>query len=134
MKRLIALLAISLLAYPKLQAAPLTLDAPINSVGTPTAVAISSTSWTKVPTSQTTGRVGVYVTSSSTNSANPIVGHIGNCTSTSVDTNVRPIQLTASSTTVTTAYFEIRDDVCLWLLSTYTPFATQVIFVQEVKK
>lgn len=115
-------------------AAPPVMEAPINGYGTPTTIAISSTTMTKVPSSQTSGRVGIFISNPSTSGPNPITGFFGNCTSNSVANTVRPIEIAASSTTTTNRYFSMREDVCLWLLSQDSSAATQNVHYQEVKQ
>ena len=109
-----------------------TVEQPINGYGTPTTVAVSTTSFTKVPTSQTSGRFSVYVSMPVTNTAS-IVGHFGNCSSTSIANSVAgPIQIT--TTTFKSERFDIREDVCLWLLSLSTSASSENIHYQETKK
>lgn len=113
--------------------APPVMETPINGFGTPVTVAISSTNMTMVPTSQTSGRVGIFLSNPFSNPL-PIVGFYGNCTSTSLANTIRPIEIAASTTTTTNRYFSMREDVCLWLLSTNTGIASQNISYQEVKQ
>lgn len=108
-------------------------EAPINGYGTPANVSISTdtgitSAWTMVPPSQTSGRMGVFLSVPSANTGD-IVGHVGNCTSTSIATSVRPVKLLKGATT---ALYPLREDVCLWLVTTHT--AAETISYQEVKQ
>lgn len=119
----------------RMYAAPLVTEAPVNGYGTPVTIAISTVTLTKVPTNQTSGRVGIYINNPSTTA---VAGFLGDCTSTSIATTVRPIQL--SLTTVGTGpsdlfYISMREDVCLWLISLLTSgAASQNVHVQELKQ
>ena len=130
MKKALLSLVILLCWYGKAQAAPPVVEAPIRDVGTPVTVAISSTTLTKVPTSQTSGRMGIFIDNPSTNTEN-IVGFLGDCSSTALASTIRPIELPPS---VNTAYIPIREDICLWLLSLDTASATKNIHYQEIKQ
>lgn len=115
-------------------AAPLVTIAPINGFGTPVAIQISSTTYTCVPSSsavQLSGRLGVFV---SNPGSNQIEGIYGNCTSNSVSTTIRPIHIQSSTTTTSGAYFSMREDVCLWLISLNPTNQWQQIFYQEIKQ
>lgn len=107
-------------------------ESPILGYGTPTTVSISSSTLTKVPTSQTAGRNGVYVTNPSTNS---VAGFLGDCTSTALASTIRPIQFSIATVGISENifYFPIREDVCLWLISLNSGAATSIHY-QEVKK
>ncbi len=116
-------------------AAPLVMEAPISGFGTPASIAISSTTMTMVPSSQTVGRVGVYISlPSNTPTGLPVAGFFGNCTSNSVANTVLPIEIASSSSTTTNRYFQMREDVCLWLRSLDTTSASRTIHYQEIKK
>lgn len=109
-------------------------EAPIKDVGTPVTIAVSSTTLTKVPSSQTSGRVGLYVHNPSTTA---VVGFMGNCTSTALASTIRPIQFaltTAGTGPSGIQYFPLREDVCLWLLTLLTSSPSQNIHYQEVVK
>jgi len=133
--RVILSLVLYLSAVSCYSAAPLVNIAPINGVGTPVTVAISSTTLTKVPTSQTSGRMGIYINVPSTWS---VVGFMGDCTSTSLASTIRPLEW--SKTTINVgpsidpSFMPIREDVCLWLISLNTTASSQNIHYQEVKK
>lgn len=114
------------------QAASLTAQAPIKGYGTPVTVSISSVTATKVPTSQTSGRMGIFLNNPATNS-HAVTGFYGDCTSNSVANTIQPIYLQTSSSTAS-VYLSMREDVCLWLLSLKTNAATQDIHYQEVKQ
>lgn len=129
MKRFLVLATI-LIASTLFAAAPPVMEAPISAVGTPTTVSISSTTLTKIPTSQLSGRIGVYVDNPNTNLGR-MVGFLGDCVSTTSAATVRPIEI---STTTDLAFFPIREDVCLWFVTTYTGAASESIHYQEVKK
>jgi len=114
-------------------AAPPVAEAPIKDYGTPTTVSISTdtgaaAAWTKVPTTQTTGRMGVLLAVPSGNTGN-ILGHLGNCTSTSIATSIRPLQYARGTNS---PLITLRDDVCLWLITSHT--AAESIHYQEVKQ
>lgn len=106
-------------------------ESPVLGYGTPTTVAISSTTWTKVPTSQASGRFGVYIDPEIKSSTHSFVGHLGDCTSTSIAVTVRPFEIQKIDGM---NYFPIREDVCLWLLSTNTGAASENVHYQEVKQ
>jgi len=105
-------------------------EAPVNGYGTPVTIAISSTTLTMVPSSQTSGRMGIFIDNPSTNTGN-MVGFLGNCTSTSVASTIRPIELSPSANT---AFIPAREDVCLWLLDTNTAAASENLHYQELKQ
>lgn len=111
---------------------PLVVEAPINGYGTPVTIAISSTTLTKVPSSQTSGRLGIYISNPSTNGGD-MAGFLGDCTSTALASTIRPFVIDNSSTTVS-QYISMREDVCLWLLSLYIGASTQNAHYQEVKQ
>lgn len=116
------------------KAAPLVTESPVNGYGTPVTLAVSSTTFTKLPTTQTSGRVGVYVTNPSTR---PVAGFFGDCTSTALATTIRPIQfalVTAGTGDANTQYFSMREDVCLWLIELQTDTASQNVHYQEIKQ
>jgi hypothetical protein len=132
MKRLLFMLAIGVGLAGSIEAAPIVLDAPIRDSGTPVTIAISSTTLTKLPTSQTSGRVGVYVDNPSSAGNADVSGFFGNCTSTALASTIRPIVI--STAAVTTDYFPMREDVCLWLISLQTGSASINVHYQEVIK
>ena len=111
-------------------AAPPVAEAPIKEVGTATTVAVSSTTLTKIPTSQTSGRVGVFVDNPNGNTGF-MVGHLGNCTSTVLAATIRSVEIAPSSNS---SYFPIREDVCLWLITSNTGASTENLHYQEVKQ
>lgn len=136
MKKLLALVTFLLLAYCVLNAAPPVSEAPIKEAGTPVTIAISSTTLTKVPTTQTTGRVGVYVVNPSTTA---VAGFLGNCSSTALASTIRPFQIALNSANSISGgsginYIDVRDDVCLWLISLNVVSDSQNIHIQEVKR
>ncbi len=118
-------------AYCYVQAAPPVMETPINGFGTPTTVSISSTTPTKIPTSQTSGRVGVFV---SVYSSAPyaVAGFLGNCTSTSLSSTLFPIDISTNSSV--SRYVSLREDVCLWLVSIDSTVASRPVHYQEVKQ
>ena len=126
MKKLFVVL-VSLLVTDFLVSAPPVAEAPIKSVGTPVTISISSSTLTKVPSSQTSGRIGLFFDNPSSNGYR-VVGHLGNCTSTALASTIRPVEIT---TQTNTSYFPIREDVCLWLI-TLNPSASESIHYQEV--
>lgn len=123
------LLAIAAVVY----SAPPVAEAPIKTVGTPVTVAISSTTLTKIPTSQMSGRAGIFVSNPPQNTQ-AISGFFGDCTSTSLAATILPIEIVPSTGTLVTnnRYFPIREDVCLWLISRNIAAATANIHYQEV--
>ena len=114
------------------QAAPLVSEAPINGYGTPVTISVSSTTFTKVPSSQTSGRMGVFVSLPQGNTG--MVGFYGDCNSTSIATTVRPIEISTATGMFGFGYFSMREDVCLWLLSLNTNVSSQTLNYQEVKQ
>lgn len=133
MKKFLSLFVASLAVSSAIFAAGvLTVEAPINGYGTPVTVAISSTTLTMVPTSQTSGRVGIFISNPSTNGGD-VRGFMGNCTSTSLAATIKPFVIDNSSTTAG-QYISMREDVCLWLTADYIGAATTSIHYQEVKQ
>lgn len=127
MKTLLFVLSLFLF-YGKVNSAPIVLEAPIKDVGTPVTVSISTITWTKVPTSQTSGRTGVLVNLPATAAAN-MVGHLGDCTSTAIATTIRPIEIIKGEDYSNLA---LREDICLWVLSIHT--AAESLHYQEIKQ
>lgn len=113
-----------------LYAAPPVMEAPISGYGTPVTIAISSTTLTMVPSSQTSGRVGIFIDVPYT-VTHPVAGFFGNCTSTSLANTIRPIEISSESAR---SYISMNQDVCLWLLSLNVAAATQNIHYQEIKQ
>lgn len=111
-----------------LHAAQPVAEAPVNGYGTPATISISTSTLTMVPTTQTTGRIGIYLDNPATNNAR-VVGFIGNCTSTALASTIRPIEIAQATNS---SYFPLRDDVCLWLISLHT--SAENIHIQEVKQ
>lgn len=107
-------------------AAPMVAEAPIKDYGTPVTVAISSFTLTKLPTSQTSGRIGVILGVPSSNTGD-ITGFFGNCTSTSLANTIRPFKWAKASNS---SFVSMREDVCLWLITTHT--AAENVHYQEV--
>ncbi len=130
MEKFLALEFLSLLLCGIAKAVPMVAEAPVLGYGTPATVAISSTTMTKIPTSQTSGRIGIFLDNPATNSQR-IVGFIGDCTSTAIATTVRPLEFSPGNNS---AYIPIREDVCLWLLSLDTSASTANVHYQEVKQ
>lgn len=126
MKKSILLISLLLPAY-SMAATPVA-ETPINDFGTPVTISISTSTLTKVPSSQTSGRFGIFLDNPATNNAR-VVGFFGNCTSTAVASTIRPIEI-AQATNST--YFPMREDVCLWLISLNT--SAESIHYQEVKQ
>lgn len=126
MKKLVVVF-VSLLLTDFLVSAPPVAEAPIKSVGTPVTVSISTFTLTKVPTSQTSGRMGIFLDNPASNTYR-VVGFMGDCTSTALANTIRPIEV---STTTNSSYFPLREDVCLWLMSLH-PSAAESIHYQEV--
>ncbi len=107
-------------------------QAPISGYGAPVSIAISSTTLTKVPSSQTVGRFGVYLNNPATNAAD-VAGFFGDCSSASYAASIRPVVISTRSY-YGASYVPMRDDVCLWLTSLNTAAATMTIHYQEVKQ
>lgn len=112
-------------------AGALVVESPVNDYGTPVTVSISSTTLTKVPTSQTSGRMGVFLNNPSPD-VSAIQGFFGNCTSTSLANTIRPIAL--STGTTGGRYISMREDVCLWFIAVSSINASQPLHYQEVKQ
>lgn len=110
-------------------AASLVTETPIKDYGTPVTISISSSTLTMVPSSQVSGRIGVFIDNPATNTGR-IVGFFGNCTSTALASTIRPIEISPGNNT---SYFPIREDVCLWLITTNTAAAENAHY-QEVKQ
>lgn len=130
----IGLFLVSMCLYGYLKAAPLVAEAPIKGVGTPVSIAISSTTITKVPSSQLSGRMGIYI--SNPNVGN-VAGFIGDCTSTALSNTIRPFQFGLSAVGNDQSpmfYVPIPEDFCLWLIALNTAAATTTIHYQEVKQ
>ena len=107
---------------------PLVAEAPVNGYGTPVTVSISTSTLTMVPTSQTAGRIGIYIDNPNSNNAR-VVGFFGNCTSTALASTIRPVEIAPSSNST---YFSMNDSVCLWLISLHT--SAESVHYQEVKQ
>lgn len=110
-------------------AAPVS-EAPIKGYGTPVTIAISSTTLTKVPSSQTSGRIGIFLDAPYSN-VGIVSGFFGDCTSTALAITIRPLEFTPGNSS---AYIPIREDVCLWMVSLDTTSATSNVHYQEVKQ
>ena len=112
------------------QAAPLTIEAPVKSVGTPATVTASSLTWVMIPPAATgnlSGRFAILVDVPATNTDN-VVGHYNVCTgSTTVATTVRPLEFIKGNST---SVLGISDKVCLFILALDT--GTETIHYQEV--
>lgn len=132
MKRYLMALFFILSSSLVYSAAPLVSEAPISGYGTPVTIAISSTTLTKVPSSQTSGRVGVYVALPQGNTG--MVGFFGDCSSTALASTIRPIEISSATGMFASGYFPIREDVCMWLLSLNANASTQNLNYQEIKK
>lgn len=132
MKRIVLFL-MAMGVWSVCHAAPPVAEAPINGYGTPTTVSISTdtsfvAAWTKIPTSQTSGRMGIFVSVPAANTG-ALVGHLGNCTSTVIATSVRPIQIIKGTNN---EYISMREDVCLWAITTHS--SAESVHYQEVKQ
>ena len=127
MKKIIFTLAVLGLAGICHAATPVA-EAPVKDYGTPVTISISTSTLTMVPSSQTSGRIGIFLDNPGTNNAR-VVGFYGNCTSTALASTIRPIEI-AQATNST--YIPLREDVCLWFLSLHT--SAESIHYQEVKQ
>ncbi len=116
----------ALLMSMKCLAATPVAEAPIKDFGVPVTISISTSTLTKVPSSQTSGRMGIFIDAPYTNNAR-VVGFFGNCTSTALAATIRPIEIAPATNT---GYISLREDVCLWLVSLHT--AAESIHYQEV--
>lgn len=103
------LLALAMAATTAAVASPLSTETPIRSVGTPVTVSVATATWTKVTT--TSGQTGYIVSTSSATSY--MAGHLGNCTSTSIATTVRPFSFVPGAFTL----IPVADNICLWTLN-----------------
>ena len=113
-------------------AAPPVMETPIKMAGVPTTISVSSSTLTKVPTTQTSGRTGIYISNPAGNAFN-FTGFIGDCTAATSTSTIRPIEITASTGTLNNRYFPLREDVCLWLTAgSGSVSGTANIHVQEV--
>lgn len=107
------------------------IETSIGRVGTPITVSISTSVWTKVPTSRTlSNRTEVIVDEPASNTAN-MVAHYNVCSSTfsSVATTVRPIEIIKGEQD---RPYEIDGNTCLWVLSLHT--AAENLHYQEVSR
>lgn len=133
MKKII-LAVLCLLTYTVAWSAFNVSEAPVNGSGTPGQVYVSTTTLTKVPSSQTSGRMGMFVSIQSTGTLFGFSGFYGDCTSTSLSSALRPIVIATQTQTANT-YISMREDVCLWLISMdVATSTTSVINYQEIKK
>lgn len=123
---MIALAAVALTTVSA-KAIEATKELSIGAFGTPHTISVSTSAWTKVPSSTTLNRrTGYIVSNPATNSAN-MVAHLGNCSSTTIATTVRPQEILKGNGFV----FEPNDaNVCLWMLSLHT--SAENVHVQEV--
>lgn len=110
--------------------APPVAEAPIKDYGTPVTIAISSTTLTMVPSSQTSGRIGIVFDNPNSNTGY-MVGFFGNCTSTALANTIRPFEFDPDTNST---FISMREDVCLWLLNTNTAAASENAHYQEVKQ
>lgn len=109
-------------------AAPLVAEAPIKEYGTPTTISVSTSAWTKLPTSSTLdGRFGLLVSNPASSNA-VMVAHLGNCTSTAIATTVRPLEIAKGGFILV----PVSPSVCVWALSLHT--SAENIHVQEIKQ
>lgn len=106
--------------------APPVAEAPVKSYGTPVTISIDNSTLTKVPSSQTSGRIGVFLDVPATNTGRA-VGFYGNCTSTALASTIRPIEINPGTNST---FLPIREDVCLWLITTHS--APESVHYQEV--
>lgn len=130
MKKVIVLMVLGFICKLSHAAAPLVAEAPIMVVGTPVTISISSTTLTKVPSSQMTGRMGLFLENPFTNSGR-FAGFLGDCNSTALANTIRPIEI---GPTTNSTFYSIREDICLWLVSTDTTTASASAHYQEVRQ
>ncbi len=127
-----ALIAFAVFSFKHIEAAGVPVSQlPINGSGTPVTISISSTTLTKVPSSQTSGRFGIYLSVPSPNTG--VTGFYGDCVSTPLANTIRPIEISTGTGRVASDYFPMREDVCLWLISLNTAVSAQSVHYQEVK-
>lgn len=106
-----------------------TREMPIAGYGNPHTVALTTSTWTIVPSSSTLlHRGGFLVSVPASNSANA-VAHIGNCTSTAILTTKRPIEIVKGNGFT---FITLDEGICLWMMSLHT--ATENVHVQEVRQ
>lgn len=125
MKKIVFVLGLIAAASASQAATPVA-ETPVKSFGTPVTISIDNSTLTKVPSSQASGRVGIFLDSPATNSGK-IVGFFGNCTSTALANTIRPIEVSPTSNS---SYFSMREDVCLWLITTNA--SPESVHYQEV--
>jgi hypothetical protein len=103
-------------------------ESAITGFGTPTTVSISTSAWTKVPTTTLESRSGFIISLPATASAN-MAGHLQSCSSTVIATTVRPIEIVKGNGFT---LFPVSNDVCLWLISLHTE--AENVHVQEINQ
>jgi len=114
--------------------APLVNESPIFDYGTPGTAYISTTTLTKVPSTQTSGRMGIFLSMQSTGTLTAFGGFLGNCTSTSLSSAIRPIVI-STQTLTQSIFLPLREDVCVWLTSMDVATSTSsALNYQEIKK
>lgn len=129
MKKLL-FVAVMLIGAGVAYSAPPVAEAPVKGYGTPVTIAISSTTLTMVPSSQTSGRAGIIFDNPNTNTGY-MVGFYGDCTSTALANTIRPVEIGPSTNST---FISLREDVCLWLITTNTAISSENAHYQEVKQ
>jgi hypothetical protein len=125
MKKLLflALLFVGVSVY----AAPAVIEQPIIDHGTAGSVSVSTSAWTAVPTTPTSGRTGMFVTVQSSATAN-MHGHIGTSSTPTLSTSRHPIVLKPGIT----QYHALAQNEYLYLISKHT--SSERVEYQEVKQ
>lgn len=129
----LTVLAVAALAVAKVSAGEPTIEAPFQRHGTPTAVSIATSTYTKVPATTTLSqRTTVLIDNPSTNSS-IMHGHVGNCTSTSISTStvLGPIEISPASNT---GEIGLGNDECIWLVSRNGSSGAESVTVQELSQ
>ena len=109
------------------------ISAPIARHGTPEAVSISTSAYTKVaPTTRLNLVTALLIDNPSTNTST-VHGHIGNCTSTSVSTSTvkGPIEIAPSSNG---GEIDLLNEECVWLVSRNGSSGAESVTIQPVSQ
>jgi hypothetical protein len=120
------LVIIALGSGPALVLGGIVTEGSINLPGSAATISVDNSTLTKVPTTQDAGRVGYFVSISSSN-AGSMVGSIGDCSAATYAATVRPIRIGPGSNSV---FYKFADNVCLWLIT--TAGSAESLHVQQV--
>lgn len=129
------LFALGLVAAPRARAADQVnvVNAQIVRHGTPEAISISTSAYTKVtPTTRLNGITALLIDNPSTNMST-MHGHIWNCTSTSISTSTvkGPIELPPNAST---SEVDLDNSECLWLVSRNGAAGAESVMIQPVSQ